>query len=158
MWVILCMNLYGATYEHGGDWLLILASIRIKCFMNVSHVTYEYVLCHIWTWEWLLILASVRIKSHMNVSHFIYESILCHICGTREFVSECWLLILASIRIHSHMNVSHFMYESILCHIETWRRLTTHVGEYTNQISYGVATISRLHKMIGLFCRISSLL
>jgi len=38
------------------------------------------------------------------------------------------------------------------------RGLCSHKRDLFSQKSFGVATISRLHKMIGLFCRISSLL
>ena len=117
-----------------------------RTHMNESRHTYEWVTSHIW----------MRHVAHMNESHHTYEWDTSH---TYEWVtSHIWM---------SHVtrtNESRHTYEWVTSH--TWMSHVTHANEsrHTHALmsrdmcDYGVATISRLLKNIGLFCRISSLL
>jgi len=70
--------------------------------------------------------------------------------------------------VMSHMNGSWHIwmvrgtYEWFVAHMnelrQQCRRIYTHIYDQVPNESYGVATVSRIDKIIGLFCRISSLL
>ena len=101
--------------------------------MTQSYVT-ETHSCH--TYEW--------VTSHIWMIRVANMNESCHTC---EWVmSQIWMSHV------THMNESFRKYE--LSYI--WMRRVANMNESCH--TYGVATISRLLKIIGLFCRISSLL
>ena len=151
---------------------------QVMSHIWMSHVTHLYESCH--TYE--------RVLSHIWMSHVTHMNESCHTCkwvmshiwtshGT--LMNESW---------HTYMNEARHTYEWVTSHIwmryvkkheldvhcVTWlvhmtRSYVWHewdMSECTNQLCipyvdeacYGVATVSRIDKITGLFCRISSLL
>jgi hypothetical protein len=64
-----------------------------------------------------------------------------------------WLRLVGSLKCYVSFAKEPYKRDDIL---QKW--VTSHKNASFHSMSYGVATISRLLKMIGLFCRISSLL
>jgi hypothetical protein len=147
------------------------------CFIDI----WISVCCIHMTYEWV----SVAFTWHMNKcllhSHDIWMSVCC-IHMTYEWVSVAFTWHMNECLLHSHMNECLFNAES-LCIKRIWMSNSficdmthsnvawpIHTGHdyLTYDIipscvrdttySYGVATTRRLLKIIGLFCRIQSLL
>jgi len=109
--------------------------MKESCHVRMRHVTYG------------------RVTSHIGMSHVkwtrrvIWETS----CHTYEWVM-------------SYMDKSHHTWEWVMshtnesCHVQISHVTSGRVICETSCHTYGVATISRLLKMIGIFCRILSLL
>jgi len=118
----------------------VMSRMSESCHISVSHVTYQWVMshmsesCHTWvshvTYEWVM--------SHMNESCHIWVSHVTHETPT-------------------HMHTPHWMCahctpDACVCACHMWH------DSLKYDTYYGVATVSRIDKITGLFRRISSLL
>jgi len=106
----------------------------------MSHVTHMNESCHthewVHTYEWVM--------SHTWMSHVRHMSESCHTqnesCHTYEWVM-------------SHTWMSHVKHKNEPCHTHEWVMSHTWMSHVTRMSPfYGVATISRLLKNLGLFC------
>ena len=95
----------------------------------MSHVTHMNESCH--TCEWARILIWVSHVTHMNESCHTYERVMSHTWMSHD----------------AHMNESWYTYVWVMSHMRM--RHVTHMKESC----YGVDTIIRLLKIIGLFCK-----
>jgi len=117
------------------------------------HVTHMKESCRMCIWVmsqvWKSHVAHIRMRhdTHVNEACHTYEGVMSHLWMSHG----------------THMNESCHTYEGVMSHTYEWvmARMwmihVTHMNEscrtHTNE-SYGVATISRLLKMICVFCRI----
>jgi len=131
LWVV---SLTRATYE----WVV------LHCYGRRSRATCES--CLTCTW----VVTHIRV-SLMNASCLIYEWVVSHCYAPRSRAtgdSPC---------------ISHVSFMHELPHVTT-HRVWSHVCPmswivtWDNSMRYGVATVSRIDKIIGLFCRILPLL
>jgi len=101
--------------------------------MNESYHTSKWVMSHIW----------MSHVAHLNES-----------CHTSEWVmSHIWMSHVTGLTLSDVYRIPQGKEMSHVTHI--MRHVTL---VYKSCLTYGVATISRLLKILGLFCRISSLL
>jgi len=110
------------------------------CMSDVAHMnepyhTYEGVLSHIWLchvkYDWVISHTWMCHVTHMNESCCTYECVISHI----------WMSHVTHMNDSCHTNewvMSHIWLSHVISHISVW---------------YGVATISRLLKITGLFCK-----
>ena len=112
-------------------------------FLRMSHVTYE------------------RVMAHINKSNHIWMRLApLRFLPVHLNIDESWHIFLRMSPVTYEWGMSH-MNES--CHVSRRlappRVLQVHFTSVSvNQARYGVATISRPLEIIGLFCRIQSLL
>jgi len=161
-WVTLHTNSFSLyiTYEYVTSWM---SHVWIRHLINES--------CHVWIRH--VMNESCRIKynpyiSHMNMS--LYEWVKSH---THSFSYISSLPTTQDLSLvepppphpHQHPLLPPIASFSLLCVRLPPSFSLRRVGfmfelrvNHRHRERYGVATISRLHKMIGLFCRISSLL
>jgi len=148
-----------------------------SCYIWMSHVTYEWVMshmnesCHIWmshvnesslechTYEWVI--------SHIWTSHVTHVNESCHIWTSHvTHVNESCHIWTSHVSNVVHMNESCQTCERVVSHASChtrkrvmsriWTSHITHMNEPKQR--YGVATVSSIDEIIGLFCRVSSLL
>ena len=101
------------------------------CNISVRHVLYIKESCFIYEW----------VMSHIWMSHvsYIYESCL-----------RCkWVMYHIWMSHVSYMNDSCLIYEWVVSHIFLYKKASSQIPNH-----HRVATISRLLKIVGLFCRI----
>jgi len=107
---------------------------------------------HIWhmiTCEWVMRYIWSSHVTHVNESCYTSEGVMSHAWISP---SHMWMRHVTHVnescytseRVTSHMWMSHFTHANVSCH--------------TCELQYGVAMISRLLTITGLFCRILSLL
>jgi len=147
------------TYARGSS-----ASTSVMSHVWMGHVTrmngschmYEWVMSHVWMchvtytpthdscdiYGWVVSHTWISHVTHMNESCLTYEWVMSHI----------WLSHV------KHMNQSCHTYECIMSHVVKLRlRVTWHIQMshviYVAYMDYGVATMSRLLKIVGLFCK-----
>ena len=149
-WVMSHMNeschiwMSHVTYE----W--VMSHMNASCHIWMRHIMYEWVMsrinesCHIWmshvTYEW--VVSHIKESCHIWMSHVTYECIISYMCMEKMRLN----LMLACMYYNIYINTTSYV-------------LTPHMW-YVWSILYvmWVATISRLLKITGLSCRISSLL
>ena len=116
-------------------------------------------------------LIHMRDMTHSYVCHdsFICVTWLIHMCDTN--MNDDVAHVNESRRTYewdmSHIRMSHVEHMNESCHTYDWVMLHIRMSQVTHKKEscrtyewdmYGVATCSRLLQMVGLFCRISSLL
>jgi len=107
---------------------------------RMSWHTHKNESCH--TYEWVMSHKSMRHVTHISASCHTHQCVMSH----------------TSMHHVTHINASCHTYQCVVAHISQGIR-EWHLMQSLHLISWsGVATISRLLKIIGLFCRISSLL
>jgi len=152
------------------------------CCMWMSHVTWEWVMshenesCHIWmshvTCEGVMLMGMghvtcERMMSHMNeschvwMSHVTYEWVMSYVNESCHESCHIWMghVTGSCVNESCHIKLCHMWMSHVTesCHI--WMsHITRLFHKCYSVMSYGVATISRLLKIISLFCRIWSLL
>jgi len=146
-----------------------------KTTRSMSSVTHRIESCHIyqrlrkWVMAHIQSMSHTRLHgqclpSHIELSHVthinVFQNESCHtykVCHTQDY-TDLW-------------NSRHGFYRALLRNIVSFIGLfcnrdldffcmtyTCHTQGYTDHVCYGLATISRLLKIVGLFCRIPSLL
>jgi len=135
VWVCLvCVCVYVCWHE----WWVMLRRER-------SYATHMEESCH--TYERVMSLSYERVVSQLSVSHVTRMNQSCY---THEPVkSHIWISRVTHVSHVTHMNESSHTYEWVMSHI-----LKCHVASHKAfNSAYGVATISRLLKIVGLFCK-----
>ena len=102
---------------------------------------YEWVMSHIW----------MSHVTHMNASCHTYECVMSHIWMCHVWMRPVWMRHVTHMNV-SRMDASCHTYKCVMYECMSYIYLTTSVW------SHGLPTISKLLKIKGLFCRISSLL
>jgi len=167
------------TYAHQAlrRELGLILSVLCRLLLSCRWSIWEWVMSHIWmshvTCEWVM---SHRNKScDMWMSHVTHRW-QCYVrCCCLADDSWGWVTSHMWMSHVSHMNESRHTYEWVMSHIVMlWMSHVTHVNESCHTcewvmshiwmspvsqmnkscLTYGVATISRLLKIIGLFCRL----
>ena len=135
--------------------------------MSESCVTYEWVMarmnesCHIWmshgTYEW--VMARMNESWHVWMSHGTYEWVMAHVnescharinksCHAYHRHKHVWIKLQVSFAKEPYKR------DNIL-----QKRPTIEYSTWVKRIGcYGVATVSSIDQITGLFCRILSLL
>jgi len=111
--------------------------------MDESYHTYDGRVPHIWMrlcvmHIWMSHITHVTdlhhtSATHMNASRHTYDQVMSHV----------WISHV------THMQASCRAYEYVMSHI--WRRGVTHMN--VSHDTYGLASASRIDKIIGLFCK-----
>jgi len=89
---------------------------------------------------------------YMQASILPYQQFLLCVCVTM-YMHSCMYIFTC---VHIHMCTCSCVYIFTCVHVHVCTYSLTRIQSFI--VSYGVATISRLLKIAGLFCRISSLL
>ena len=126
--------------------------LYICAYTDVYVFTYVDVCVYICTCACMCVCACAYIHSHSSLVIHHSEYIHINICIYIIYVVEMYT---AKVDTHIHPYTTRInICVSPYIHPHRGMYTTTYVSLYT----YGVATISRLIQIIGLFCRISSLL
>jgi len=154
-----------------------------KCDVTYAcHTTYPYAMPRSYVWHDAFMCMTWRI----HVWHDVFMCDMMYTCMTRDLFSDVtsptavndlhvwvtWLTLMYNMPhycMHTCEHAHTHKHTHTQAHARTHAHSHTHTGTHThttireirlyclNWNHYGVATISRLLKMIGLFCRISSL-
>jgi len=140
-----------------------------SCHMRMSHVTYEWVMSHVKESCYMGMghVTCERMMSHMNeschvwMSHVTYEWVMSYVNESCHESCHIWMghVTGSCVNESCHIKLCHMWMSHVTesCHI--WMsHITRLFHKCYSVMSYGVATISRLLKIISLFCRIWSLL
>jgi len=139
--------------------------MRHGTHMNASWHAYECVMARIW----------MRHGTHMNASWHTYECVMARIWMrhgthmnaslkmTNVFMLIYWMSHGTHMNTQCHTSCTRnvtYMHESWHTYDDSFTCVTRLIRmcDMAHWHAYGVATMSRLLKVIGLFCRISSLL
>ena len=119
---------------HTHEWVIshIWVMSRITSFKRMSHVTLANGSCHAHGW----------VMSHFWMSHVIHMNESCH--------AYEWVMSYIWMSHGAHMNESCHTYDGTRARqVRKWGSLK----KFSKNLYYGVATISRLLKIVGLFCK-----
>jgi len=138
MYTYLCIHTFTSVWkvckclcEHKCFWFYSSTFVTWLVYVYILMNTYFMYTC-MWRWH----------VTHINEP--------CHTCMWMSHVSN----LCSHRHLHTpflHLNVTCHTYEQATSHI---RMRARHTFALTWTFTYGVATISRLLKIIGLFCRI----
>jgi len=114
-----------------------------------SYVSYIYV---IWFICAGYIYVITYMWSHIYVTTFVYVITNIYVTYERMYINWCVPLGLQLVRMSQT-----YMWYGFICagyiHVIIYMSSYIHVTTFVHVITYGVATISRLHKVTGLFCK-----
>jgi len=132
----------------------------------MPHISTRYVKCHVThmneschTYEWVMSHISTSHFTYMNESFYTYEWVMSHIRMSHvTHINESSFHIHERVILHvrmsrvTRMNESRHTYEWVTSHI--WMSHVTHMN-VTHMGWHGVATVSRIDKIIGHFSEYS---
>jgi len=113
--------------------------------MNEARHTYQWVTAHIW----------MRHVTHVNEARHIYEWVTRHTWMSHvTWCKNIWIQTQVFVVKCKALMIPHELY--LVWNVYKMRIAIRAIQE--SNVRYWVATVSRIDKMIGLFCRIASLL
>jgi len=132
--------------------LHILDSFTCATWLYYTYaITHPYVQHDSFIFKWWLILA--RFRSDLVACTYMTHSDV----RNEPIVRTLWLIYVCDMT-HSHVRDDTFRHDAALTSSPAHTRLIQMCDVTPSYVCYGVATISRLLKIIGLFCRILTLL
>ena len=127
---------------------------QAHAFIHMYTHTYKHIYMYLWICMYTYIY-SCHLSCH-PISHLVFSEItICttHICTT-HITSRINSYHLSCLLKHTQIYICKYVYIYIYIYRRAYNPIT--FGITSNPDTYGVATVSRIDKIVGLFCRIWS--
>ena len=131
-------------------WMSHMSSMNESCHVWMSHVTYECVISHVCISHVTSALARMSQVTYINTSCLTYthEWVMFYVVSYHTWmrhVTYAW--VMSHLNQSCHIWMSHFTYEWVTSRMNESRHV------WLSQDTYGVVLVSRIDKIIGLFCK-----